>query len=54
MQGPLDWETRRVMVEGLVSEIAIETKGKGQTKTAAVIVVSNFAEPGHAADNGTG
>lgn len=43
--GELDWDTRRAVVEGLVSDIAVETSGTGHKKIASVTVSYNFSEP---------
>ncbi len=41
----LDWDTRRAVVEGLVSGITVETFGTGHKKKANVTVSYNFSEP---------
>ena len=53
----IDWdlpfETRRTVVEGLVSGITVETQGTGHQKTASVTVSYNFSDPSYAVDNAT-
>jgi site-specific DNA recombinase len=45
IDGDLGWDTRRAVVEGLVSGINVETSGTGHKKIAAVTVSYNFSEP---------
>ena len=51
IEGDLDSETRRAVVEGLVSGISVETLGTGRSKQAAVTVSYRFSEPVYAVDN---
>jgi len=53
IEGDLPWETRRAIVEGLVSGITVETTGTGHKKKANVTVRYNFAEPVYAVDSAT-
>ena len=53
IDGDLDWDTRRAVVDGLVSGITVETSGTGNNKTAAITVSYNFSEPVHAVDIST-
>lgn len=53
INGDLDWDTRRSVVDGLVSGITVETSGTGNQKTAAIRVEYNFSEPVHAVDVST-
>ena len=51
IEGALDSDTRRAVVEGLVSGISVKTLGTGRSKQAAVTVSYRFAEPVYAVDN---
>ena len=53
IEGDLDWDTHRAVVDGLVSGITVETSGTGNKKTAAITVEYNFAEPVDAVDVST-
>ena len=53
IEGDLEWETRRAVVEGLVSGITVETSGTGHKKKAAVTVSYNFSEPNCVVNIGT-
>ncbi|MDA1128606.1 MAG: recombinase family protein, partial [Chloroflexi bacterium] len=53
IEGDLPFETRRAVIEGLVSGITVETQGTGHSKTASVTVSYNFSEPRYAVDNAT-
>ena len=53
IEGDLPHETRRAVVEGLVSGITVETSGTGRKKKAAVTVSYNFAEAVHVVDSAT-
>ena len=53
IEGPLDWETRRSVIEGLVSGIVVETAGTGRKKTASVTVTYNFQDFVSAAEKHT-
>ena len=53
IEGPLDWETRREVVEALVDDISVETAGTGRKKTATLTITYNFAEPVEVVENHT-
>jgi site-specific DNA recombinase len=52
VQGPLDWETRRQIVEALVSGIRASTTGEGRNKEASIEVTYAFEAPSHAVEHG--
>jgi site-specific DNA recombinase len=52
IQGPLDWETRRQIVEALVSGIRTSTTGQGRNKEASIEVTYAFETPVHAVEHG--
>lgn len=51
IEGDLDWDTRRAVVEALVEGISVETTGSARKKQAAVTVSYRFSEPVYAVDN---
>ena len=53
IDGPLDWETRREVVEALVDGISVETTGTGRKKTATLTITYNFSEPVEVVENRT-
>ena len=53
VEGPLDSQTKRLVVEALVSGVMVETTGRGRKKTAEVEVTYAFSEPMVAVENGT-
>ena len=53
IDGPLDWGTKREVVEALVDGITAETAGTGRKKTATVTVTYNFSEPVQVVENST-
>ena len=53
VDGPLNWETKREVVEALVDDISVETAGTGRKKTATLTVTYNFSEPVDVVENRT-
>ena len=53
IQGNLDWETRRQVVESLVRDVLVVTKGEGRKKTADVVVNYTFENPVGAVEQDT-
>ena len=53
MQGDLDWDTRRQVVEALVKGVTVVTKGEARKKQADVVVTYAFEGPVHAVEQGT-
>ena len=47
LEGPLDFDTKRQMVESLVSSISVTTTGEGRSKSATVDVTYAFEESIH-------
>ena len=41
IDGPLDWEAKREVVEALVDEISVETSGTNRKKTATLTITYN-------------
>ena len=52
IQGDLDWDTRRQVIEALVKGVTVVTKGEGRKKTADMVVTYAFAAPVHAVEQG--
>ena len=53
VQGPLDWETRRQVVEALVWGITVDSRGEGRKKEATLTVTYAFEPRVHAVEHGT-
>ena len=54
IQGPVDWDTKRRVIELLVWSISVKTKGISRKKTATVEMVYAFEPKPHAVVNGIG
>jgi len=54
IQGSVEWDTKRRVVESLVWGISVKTIGKGQKKKATVEIVYAFEPKAHALVNGIG
>ncbi len=54
IQGPVDWDTKRKVVELLVWGISVATTGAGRKKKASVEIVYAFEPKPHAVVNGIG
>ena len=53
ISGPLDWDTKRQMVEALVWSVNVETTGEGRKKGATLHVTYAFEAGVHAVNDGT-
>lgn len=53
IDGPLDWEAKREVVEALVDEISVETSGTNRKKTATLTITYNFSESVKVTENYT-
>ncbi|MCZ6535453.1 MAG: hypothetical protein O6914_05710, partial [Chloroflexi bacterium] len=53
IQGPVDWDTKRRVVEALVWGITVTTTGEGRKKKALVEITYAFEPKSHAVVNGT-
>ena len=53
VEGPGDYQKKRLVVEALVSGIVVETSGLGRKKTGNVEITYTFSEPVTVAENGS-